>query len=308
MASINPDQLTSMIQDLQSQLQQMQSQIDQQTTTAASQAPRSPTLKPAKPETFDGVKTSSRVDAWLFQLSEYFTACGVSNNEERVAYAGAMLRGAASTWWRQRRTLAAAGALPNIGNWQQFCSELRAQFTIINEVKVARDELARLKQTGAVQSYASKFREIILQIPGITEQEQLDRFIRGLKPKLQRELAIREPVTLGEAVRMAERIDVVDFAWQQRMSRSSFNDSNHQQPVPMELGAIESKPPSAMRRTSDMSHPRAIRPGLESKRQPLSDEDRQHLRKIGACFKCRQTGHNARNCPELRQYPNGRAQ
>jgi hypothetical protein len=32
--------------------------------------------------------------------------------------------------------------------------------------------------------------------------------------------------------------------------------------------------------------------------QKLSDEDRIHLRRIGACFKCHKTGHMARECSE----------
>jgi hypothetical protein len=313
MESFTPEQFASMIQGFQSQLQQMQAQLAQQ-QAVASPAPRSPSpLKPAKPETFDGGKTNSRVDSWLFQLNEYFSACGVHNDMERVAYAGSMLRGAACTWWRQRRTQAAAGTMADITTWHQFYTELRNQFTLINAVKVARDELAALKQTGAVQGYALKFRDITLQIPDITEQEKLDRFTRGLKPRLQRELAIRDPATLDDAIRMAERIDVVDYNWLQRNTKPVIVESHRSRPEPMELGNIEAKPLSAIHRYSDNNHPRALRPSLESKpheiyRKPLTNEERQYLRKLGACFKCRKTGHAINNCPELRQSPNGRAQ
>jgi hypothetical protein len=320
MATLSPEQLMALMQEIQSfktQLDQTQAQLAQQQHASATAAatPRAPLLKPAKPDTFDGAKPGNRVDSWLFQLTEYFGACGVISGAERVAYAGSMLRGAASTWWRQRRTQAAAGAMTDITTWDQFCAELRAQFTLINAVKVARDELAALKQTGAVQTYALRFRDITLQIPDITEPEKLDRFTRGLKPRLQRELAIREPANLDDAVRMAERIDVVDFAWHQRASRTTTDYANHQRPEPMELGNIETKPRSAataVHRFSNSNHPRALQPNLDSKtrefnRKPLTSEERERLRKIGACFKCRQTGHTANECPELR-HPNGRAQ
>lgn len=319
MAALPPEQMAALVQEFQNarlQLDDARAQLAQalQHAGAAAAAPRPPALRPAKPDTFDGSKPGNRVDSWLFQINEYFNACGVHNDLERVAYAGAMLRGAASTWWRQRRTHAAAGVMADVTTWHQFSTELRAQFTIVNAVKVARDELAALKQTGAVQSYAIKFRDITLQIPDITEQEKLDRFVRGLKPRLQRELAIREPATLDDAIRMAERIDVLDFSWQQRNYRAASADSHRSRPEPMELGNIETKALAAIHRTRDDTHPRALQPSLESKprapyRKPLTDEDRERLRKAGACFKCRKTGHLARDCPEASQHPpNARAQ
>jgi hypothetical protein len=317
MATLSPEQMMAFIQEMQSvklQLDEARTQLAQaqHASMATATPPRPPVLKPAKPDTFDGSKPGNRVDSWLFQLNEYFSACGVHNDLERVAYAGAMLRGAAGTWWRQRRTHAAAG-MSDVSTWHQFSTELRDQFTIVNAVKVARDELAALKQTGAVQNYAIKFRDITLQIPDITDQEKLDRFVRGLKPRLQRELAIREPATLDDAIRMAERIDVLDFSWQQRSYRAASADNHRSRPEPMELGNIETKALAAIHRTSDNTHPRALQPSLESKprapyRKPLTDEDRQRLRNAGACFKCRKTGHLARDCPEAQHSPNARAQ
>src|SRR6267142_4096829 len=35
-----------------------------------------------------------------------------------------------------------------------------------------------------------------------------------------------------------------------------------------------------------------------TQRKPLTDEQRQALRTLGACFYCRNTGHLARDCPE----------
>ena len=71
-----------------------------------------------------------------------------------------------------------------------------------------------MEQRTSVQTYVHDFRELALQIPDLSEAEKLDRFLRGLKPRLQRELAIRDPRTMDEAVNMAERIDTVDFASQ----------------------------------------------------------------------------------------------
>ena len=60
-----------------------------------------------------------------------------------------------------------------------FKEELIEQFTPVNKGKVARDQLACTKQEESepVRKYVQRMREI-LKIPGITEDEKLDRFVR----------------------------------------------------------------------------------------------------------------------------------
>jgi len=292
-------QFTAHLQALQQQIEQLQAQQAlqaQQPAQLVVQQHRS-VLKPAKPDTFDGSK-ANRLDAWLFQLGEYFDICGVNQASERVAYAGSMLRGSASTWWRQQRTRMVAGGIANIQTWEEFCAGIRAQYALVNSIKVARDALAALKQTTSVQAYAQRFRDITLQIPGITEAEQLDRFVRGLKPRLQKEIAIRDPTTVEEAIRMSERIDVVEFSWRQQQFGKAPTD-NSQRPVPMELGNIDDDAMElgAINRQQQERNNRPLSNGFDN-RNPLTLKEREELRKKKACFKCRQTGHMARSCPE----------
>ena len=48
-------------------------------------------------------------------------------------------------------------------------------------------------------------------IPNVSEGEMMDRFVRGLKPMVQREVDLRDPQTFEEAVRVAERVDAINF-------------------------------------------------------------------------------------------------
>ena len=41
--------------------------------------------------------------------------------------------------------------------------------------------------------------------------EKLDKYIRGFKPYIQKELLIRDPMPLKDACRMAEKIDTINY-------------------------------------------------------------------------------------------------
>ena len=69
----------------------------------------------------------------------------------------------------------------------------------------------QISQRNSVSKYAESFRSLLLQIPDMAKEEQLDRFIRGLKLHLRKEVIVKAPTTLDEAIRLAERIDSIRF-------------------------------------------------------------------------------------------------
>ncbi|KAL1914576.1 uncharacterized protein VTP21DRAFT_8201 [Calcarisporiella thermophila] len=98
-------------------------------------------------------------------------------------------------------------------------------FQPINSVKRVRDKLADLRQRRSVQEYAVTFRSLAMQIPGITEEELIDKFIRGLELE-------------------AERYDAVYFRGRMRFeynTRASTSHENHNGPRPMELDVIQAR-------------------------------------------------------------------
>ena len=48
------------------------------------------------------------------------------------------------------------------------------------------------------------------RVAGVTDDEMLDRFIRGLKPAIQREVLKDNPQTFSDACMLAERIGRLD--------------------------------------------------------------------------------------------------
>jgi hypothetical protein len=128
-----------------------------------------------------------------------------------------------------------------------------------------------------------RFRNTVLRISDINEGEKTDRFVRGLKPHLQREIRVRGYVTLEEIIVAAERLDAVFFMTRPSLSslKKPFREfeSKNDEVVPMELGALKSS-------------------GANGK---LSQEERTKLMKEGACFFCKEKGHRANSCPKKKK-------
>ena len=227
------------IQNLQNQVQALAAQplpqaVPVPVAPVAPAASAVPTLKPAKPDTFSNVRSSGRPEAWLFTIETYFEATGI-NDPHRVTFVATLLRGAAALWWQSHLRSVSDGSIARITTWAAFTASLLEQFAPVGNVRQARDRLRHLLQTKSVAQYTTEFRSLILQIPDASAAEQLDKFIAGLKPVVRREVEMREPNTLPEAMRLADRAD-------QHIYRNTASGVTRPSgPVPMDIGAIDTR-------------------------------------------------------------------
>jgi hypothetical protein len=263
---------------------------------------RASNVKPPKPITYDARHDP---ELWLYSVDTYYSAVNLTNDAAKISFADALLRGDALTW---RRTI----DMPS--DWDSWKTLLISAFQPVNPSETARDRLARLRQTTSVRAYVAIFRTVCLLIPMITEDEKKDRFIRGLKPKIMNELRIKPQETFEETVKMAVRLDTLD-TW-----RPSYNNNHNNArpssssrggaPVPMEVD-LNAITPAAVRSNVNALHNTNSRPSYRDAaagsnrpsnsrppRRPLTDREREDFRRRGICFKCRQPGHIARECPE----------
>jgi Retrotransposon gag protein len=72
--------------------------------------------------------------------------------------------------------LVQAGSVP--GNWEVFKVAVRSKFVPQDSSRRARDKLRKLYQVRSVSSYISEFRNAGFKIPGTTDEERLDRFLK----------------------------------------------------------------------------------------------------------------------------------
>jgi hypothetical protein len=273
--------------------------------------PRAP--KPKSPEEFDPARKRD-VDTWLFQVDLYYLMFPEMTDAAKVLNCSTYLRGSAQTWWRH---FASQHDRLHALTWEEFKEAFRSRWQIVNPVRVARDKISTLRQLGSVQDFTQRFLDLKVQIPTMTEEEAIDKYVRGLKPSIRRDLeqlmAREGDKSLEELIRFADRTDSIDY--QARRYRSAG-------PTPMDLGAMadngepdefsEEKvfedeyegeegeftddPDLAAVRTQR----RAKSKGKQPARRKPSAEETARRRELNLCYNCGNPGHVSRECPQHR--------
>jgi hypothetical protein len=322
------NELRTIVQAQQTHIQQM----GQQLHTALNQQPRQNSNKgpkPTKPDLFNG-HARVNADIWWFQFESYMNVCGIED-PDRVPFATTFFREAASSWWRaeqakgmMRRVVNSAGEEQevNIGMWAGFRPLFLARFRPLDAARQARSNLFGLRQTGSAQEYSNRFLRELQMIDGMDMASQVAVYIRGLKPALAVEIEKADLTELSDAMNLAARIDRITYSKDGGgMSRALYgtkvwsSGGGGQKAVPMELNAIledASTDPDGMVSVnresltalfSRMNRNRGGGGRVSANRVPgLSKEEFDRLMKEGKCFRCKQTGHLARNCPTMHQH------
>jgi Retrotransposon gag protein/Zinc knuckle len=232
-------------------------------------APTAPILrvKPDRPAPFTG-KRSESLEAWIFQMQQFCTLAQVPI-ADRVPLAATFFKDQAALWWRSYYQTQNWTAAPP--NWDEFLAALRTQFIPVNTSISAYDRLQRLSQKTSVNAYNHQFREIMLELPDMDDATKMNYYLKGLKENLRPFVAMQNPVNLIAAETIAERVDAVTYKPQPRTPANNPR-SSYRPPggvIPMDLDSISK----------------------------LTDAERDRLRKTGGCFRCRKSGHMARDCP-----------
>lgn len=153
-------------------------------------------VKVDRPEPFAGSK-DQKIDAWLNKWNLYFHCTKVQKNK-MVPIAALRLEKRASTWWLYYCN---EYGIPK--KWKEFCKAMQTEFKPTNTKQLARDKLAECKQTKSILDYTDRFRDICREIPGMNEEEKLDKFMRGLREETHIQVALREPKSVHEAMKFA---------------------------------------------------------------------------------------------------------
>ena len=310
----------AMIQVLRGELERSMVQINNLTNevsvarataghAASSSSPLPAGCRAVPPANYSGQKDAESLESWLFSVEQYFDITGLKDELRRVQFAGTLLRGPALVWFRYMCSTRELGAF--IQSWPMFSQELRLNFCPTNTVKLARDKLAYLRQNSAsVRDYIREFRTVTMEIPGISADEKLDRFVRGLKPYIRKEVELREPPTYEDAIKLAEKFDSVQrtsssstqSSYVQRNSSGHYHSrrSDYHGPAPMDLNAVQTRQPHAGQRSLS---PAGRQPKTFTR---LTPELRAKLMAEGKCLYCREPGHFMDECPKRKGQGNGR--
>lgn len=269
--------------------------VQQQVQAALASQQRPISIRPAAPRSYSGDKGGDP-EVWLFQYEQCARLYNLTE-AEKVDYAATYLEGAAATWWRSVALASDRSRTPR-PTWDSFKAQLITLFKPVNASKVARDQLAELKQTGAVFRYNTDFNRLVLEAGNVSAAEQLHRYIRGLKPKIRVEVELADPQTVHAAMEKAQRIDTITW-----YARNEYNSSYNSTPTfdsnthaHMDLGALKVDRQQVTNTINAMNNKRFRAPNRERYASPMSKEEYERCRREGLCLKCKKSGHTARFC------------
>lgn len=220
------------IEELEHQLLVHQQQLQQASPQRSNQ------FRARKPSTFSGNKwDANALEAWIQEVDTYFYLTGVPGEQQSIA-ASSFFVGHAALWWRMKIQ---NHGLAEVGSWEDLKQDLRQQFKPARAESEARDKLSKLRQKGKLTFYVLKFRELIAQIPNISDDEKLNRFLEGLTDiRMRRELDYRQPENWNEAIQLALRYDSI------QNGNSSYDRPSYatpsRRPDAMDLDAMDATP------------------------------------------------------------------
>ena len=218
-----------------------------------------------EPSTYDGADPS-KFKAWIFDVEEALSARRLSPDRE-VAFAASYLQGNAKLWFVNVHE---QGNRP--ANWFKLKARLSTAFGPAHVQERSRILLLRTTQTGDLESYVSSFSGLALMTTDLDDHTKAIIFTKGLVPYLQKSVLQQHPETLQNAVRAARCA--------QEVAKSDDSPNSN---APMFA---------------------AVRTDFRRPLVRLTPEERERLAREGRCFRCRRSGHFARNC----QGPNANRQ
>jgi Retrotransposon gag protein len=159
--------------------------------------------------------------------------------------------------------------------WSILRASMREYFAPPNEDRRLQDEWADLKQYGTVFEYVSVLTALAMRIPGLSQTQILDKFIRGLKPKTRIEVELRDTTTPDEAYHLTDHFDRIVYG--ARNNNFLTQNYNHYAPATNVNNNADYGEPTQI----DILQPH--QPGVRNFQRSQSF---QQTRNQGLCFTC----------------------
>ena len=163
------------------------------------------TYKPIQPKSYTGERDSLVLERWIRE-SEKFLAQSKIEYVNWVSIGSSFLEGPAYNWFMREER---AG---RCHSWESFKAEIKAYFVPDNEQSRLLDEWRNLRQgEGRLKDYIEKYRQLTLQIEGLSPALLLHGFLFGLRNRIKGEIERKSPSTMDEAMKLAEKSGDLDW-------------------------------------------------------------------------------------------------
>jgi hypothetical protein len=304
-----------------------QAAVAQAAAAAAGAQPAAPRQLPkiAPPPRFKGAMGGA-ADTWLSALEQQFTYYVIADDASKLRLGSCNLEGDALLWYNALQ--------PKPSTWDEFVELLRKRFRPVAAVLIARQRLAKHRQLPghSVTSYTHGFQTIATVISDMSPADQVFQYTNGLLPAIASRVWERQPATLAEAIQeAASREATLGFTTRGGAGPSHFRPSasSSSGSVPMDINHValddaeveenEAAPrfhedPSVANQSALLAKVEALEHRLAAlsfkapsstpsnksgdRVKGLKSGDIERLMKEGRCFRCKQTGHMKRDCPQ----------
>ena len=254
--------------------------------------------KDVKPARVQNISSTNIDDLrnWYRHARGYLKYYNVDPEESRsVFWASGFLEGPLSKWWHSRVALSGdevGGGFNGISSMekdiiQEFCGRTPA--------KQARINLDKARQKTTVQKYANYFREQLLELPHRTEEDNVHDFQRGLRQSIRKEVALKDPKTLAEAVQAALAVEAAERETEDTRTDTSTARRLHVMASDSDHYYEESEGSQENEANDEDGSPKDQDLFLARR---LTAEEMEKFKKEGKCFICREKGHIASTCPK----------
>lgn len=243
-------------------------------------------LKAAKIQNLSSTDVD-KIRNWFRHARGHLKFYNIDPEEQRsVFWAAGFLDGPLSKWWHSRVATTGEEVHGGFRGVTEMETELIKEFSGRTPAEQARLNLDKARQRTTVLKYANYFREQLLELPQRHEDDNVHDFQKGLNPSIHKEVALKNPKTLADAIQAALRAEAAE----QKIANSNRTKTAR-------LNVMDSDSEEAD--DSDGTEEDAEDDGADLYEiRRLTKEEVEQYQKEGRCFSCKKKGHLARNCPQ----------
>ncbi|KAF9435555.1 hypothetical protein BGZ76_006052, partial [Entomortierella beljakovae] len=234
-----------------------------------------------EPQLFHGARDVYVSRDWLVGLERYCIRSGLPK-EQWTSVAANRLRSAAQSWFLKSN-------IKEDAVWEIFKAEFLREFKPSNHERSIMRELRVMRQSNPrdLPMYVNRFRDLAYQLDHPSDNILRDYFISGLDIQTQVLVEIANPQTWRNAIQAAEKIDEAFARVQPNQGMKKYPEIIYT-PTITQISRLYSH--------AQINHPFYSAHSPIRRLEKLSPCEREHLRRIGGCFRCRRVGHRASNC------------